>query len=119
MRQRTPNTVFMPAAGDTLNCSFVLLISFTHGTKTASKSAAVINTKRCGSFARDNLDYDDITIRKGKEKRDFKTTKSKRKRELYNSLPMDKEAFQELFDRLDENLGDDCDHTLSLTTEFL
>jgi hypothetical protein len=28
-----PNTVFMPAAGDTVKCSFVLLISFAHGDK--------------------------------------------------------------------------------------
>ena len=32
---------------------------------------------------------------------------------------MDKEIFQELFDYLDESLGDGCDHRLTMTTEFL
>ena len=32
---------------------------------------------------------------------------------------MDKELFQELFDYLDEHLGDGCDHNLTMTKEFL
>ena len=32
---------------------------------------------------------------------------------------MGKEIFQELFDYLDEHLGDGCDHSLTMTTEFL
>ncbi len=37
-----------------------------------------------------------------------------------NSLPMSRELFQQLFDYLDEQLGEeDCDHSYSMTRAFL
>jgi len=45
---QAPNKVFMPAAGEPLNCDFSLYISFRpRGQDAASISAAVINTDRC------------------------------------------------------------------------
>ena len=44
----------------------------------------------------------------------------KAKLEFENSLPISKEKFTQLFDFLDEKLGEyDCDNSLKLTTEFL
>jgi malonyl CoA-acyl carrier protein transacylase len=56
---------------------------------------------------------------KEKRKEILRQLKAKEKEDFNNSLPMDKEIFQELFDQLDENLGDECDHSLTMTTEFL
>ena len=39
--------------------------------------------------------------------------------DFIKSLPMDKETFNELFDYLDERLGDGCDHTINMTLDFL
>ncbi|HEY0744457.1 MAG TPA: DUF2695 domain-containing protein [Chryseosolibacter sp.] len=56
---------------------------------------------------------------KDKRKEILRQLKAKKKENFDNSLPMDKAIFQELFDHLDENLGDECDHSLTMTTEFL
>jgi hypothetical protein len=56
---------------------------------------------------------------KDKRKEIVGQLKAKEKENFDNSLPMDKVIFQEMFDRLDENLGDECDHSLTMTTEFL
>jgi len=56
---------------------------------------------------------------KDKRKEILRQLKAKEKGDFFNSLPMDKEIFQELFDYLDENLRDGCDHNLTMTTEFL
>jgi hypothetical protein len=45
--------------------------------------------------------------------------KAKEKETFYNSLPMDREIFQELLDHLEGNLEDGCDHSMMLTIEFL
>lgn len=46
--------------------------------------------------------------------------KEKAKADFNNSLPMDKEAFNELFDCLDERLGGGgCGHTMNMTLGFL
>jgi Protein of unknown function (DUF2695) len=56
---------------------------------------------------------------KDKRKDVLRQLKAKEKENFDNSLPMEKEIFQELFDHLDEKLGDECDHSLTMTTEFL
>jgi hypothetical protein len=56
---------------------------------------------------------------KDKRKEILRQLKAKEKENFDNSLPMDKAIFRELFDHLDENLGDECDHSLTMTTEFL
>ena len=45
--------------------------------------------------------------------------KEKEKADFNKSLPMDKETFNELFDYLDERLGEGCDHTMNMTLDFL
>ena len=46
--------------------------------------------------------------------------REKAKIEFENSLPISREKFAQLFDFLDEKLGEfDCDDSLKLTTEFL
>jgi len=54
-----------------------------------------------------------------KMKQILRQLKAKEKEHFQNSLPMDKELFQELFDYLDGHLGDGCDHSLTMTIEFL
>ena len=56
---------------------------------------------------------------KDKRKEILRQLKSKEKENFDNSLPMDKGIFQELFEHLDEYLGDECDHSLTMTKEFL
>ncbi|HEY3402723.1 MAG TPA: DUF2695 domain-containing protein [Ohtaekwangia sp.] len=56
---------------------------------------------------------------KDRKKEIVRQLKAKEKEDFHNALPMGKEIFQELFNHLDENLGDGCDHSLSMTTEFL
>ena len=58
---------------------------------------------------------------KSEKKRLQKEFKENQKKAFYDSLPMSKELFRQLFDFLDEKLTDDdaCSHELSLTTEFL
>ena len=56
---------------------------------------------------------------KDKRKVILRQLKAKEKENFNNSLPMDKKIFHELFDHLDENLGNECDHSLTMTTEFL
>ncbi len=49
-----------------------------------------------------------------------KVLREKAKTEFENSLPISKEKFTQLFDFLDEKLGEyDCDDSLKLTNEFL
>jgi hypothetical protein len=43
----------------------------------------------------------------------------KAKADFNNSLPLDKETFNELFDYLDERLAEGCDHSMSMTLDFL
>jgi hypothetical protein len=46
--------------------------------------------------------------------------KNQQKADFESSLPMNKALFQELFDYLDEQLGEHrCDDTLKLTEQFL
>lgn len=56
---------------------------------------------------------------KDKRKEILRQLKEKEKAAFYSSLPMAKDIFQQLFDHLDENLGDECDDELTLTTQFL
>ena len=56
---------------------------------------------------------------KDSRKEILRQLKAKEKESFDSSLPIDKEMFQELFDHLDENLGEECDHSLTMTTEFL
>jgi hypothetical protein len=56
---------------------------------------------------------------KDKRKEILRQLMAKENENFDNSLPMDRVIFQELFDHLDENLGDECDHSLTMTTEFL
>lgn len=56
---------------------------------------------------------------KDKRKEILRQIKAKEKENFYNSLPMDKETFQELFDYLDDNLGEGCDHKMTFTLGFL
>jgi len=58
---------------------------------------------------------------KSEKKKLQKEYKEKQKQAFYDSLPMSKELFQQLFDFLDEKLASDnpCSHNLSLTTGFL
>lgn len=49
-----------------------------------------------------------------------KELREKAKIEFENSLPISREKFTQLFDFLDEKLGEyDCDDSLKLTNEFL
>lgn len=54
-----------------------------------------------------------------KRKEILRQLKQKEKTDFFNSLPMYKDSFRELFDFLDKNLGDGCDDDLTLTTKFL
>lgn len=54
-----------------------------------------------------------------KRKETLRQLKAKEKETFDSSLPMERRIFQELFDHLDDNLGDECDHSLTITTEFL
>jgi malonyl CoA-acyl carrier protein transacylase len=45
--------------------------------------------------------------------------KEKEKADFNNSLPLDKDIFNELFNYLDERLGEGCDHTMNKTVNFL
>lgn len=56
---------------------------------------------------------------KNRRKEILQQLKAKKKEDFFNSLPTDKETFQKLFDHLDENLGDGCDHEMTLTIKFL
>ena len=56
---------------------------------------------------------------KDNRKEILRQLKAKKKETFDKSLPMDKGIFQGLFEHLDENLGDECDHSLTMTTEFL
>ncbi len=56
---------------------------------------------------------------KDERKEILRQLKAKEKENFDNSLPMGRAIFQELFAHLDENLGDECDHSLTMTTEFL
>jgi hypothetical protein len=56
---------------------------------------------------------------KGKRKEILRQLKEKEKAHFFRSLPMDKDTFQQLFDYLDENLGEECDHQMTLTIQFL
>ena len=56
---------------------------------------------------------------KDKRKEILRQLKAKEKETFYNALPMSKETFQKLFDRLDEGLENGCDHKMTLTIEFL
>lgn len=56
---------------------------------------------------------------KDKRKEILRQLKAKEKENFDNSLPMDRVIFQELFDHLNENLADECDHSLTMTTELL
>ena len=56
---------------------------------------------------------------KDKRKEILRQLKAKDRANFDNSLPIDSAMFHELFDHLDENLGDECDHSLTMTTEFL
>ena len=49
-----------------------------------------------------------------------KDLREKARLEFEQSLPMKREVFQELFDYLDDKLGEhNCDHSLKLTNKFL
>ena len=56
---------------------------------------------------------------KNKRKEILRQLKAKEKADFSSSLPMDKGTFQQLFNHLDENLGEECDHEMTLTTQFL
>jgi hypothetical protein len=56
---------------------------------------------------------------KEKRKEILRQLKAKEKENFYQALPMDRNAFEELFDHLDQNLGDGCDQTLTMTIAFL
>jgi hypothetical protein len=64
---------------------------------------------------------DNMTSKSEKENRKeiLRGLKEKEKADFNKSLPMDKETFNELFDHLDERLGEGCDHTMSMTLDFL
>jgi hypothetical protein len=49
----------------------------------------------------------------------LRSLREKEKVDFIKSLPMDKETFNELFDYLDERLGEGCDHTINMTLDFL
>ena len=62
-----------------------------------------------------------MTTKSEKENRKeiLRQLKEKEKADFNKSLPMDKVTFNELFDYLDEKLGDGCDHTMTMTVDFL
>jgi len=45
--------------------------------------------------------------------------KEKEKADFNKYLPMDEETFKELFNYLDQRLGEGCDHTMIMTLDFL
>ena len=57
--------------------------------------------------------------KKDKRKALLRQLKEKEREAFLNSLPMKKELFHVLFDHLDENLADGCNHTMMLTITFL
>ena len=62
-----------------------------------------------------------MTKKSEKENRNeiLRQLKEKEKVDFNKSLPMDKETFNDLFDYLDERLGEGCDHTMTMTLDFL
>lgn len=56
---------------------------------------------------------------KDKRKEILRQLKAKEKESFRKSLPMGEDIFQELFDYLNQNLGDDCDHGLTMTIGLL
>jgi len=62
-----------------------------------------------------------MTTKSEKENRKeiLRQLKEKEKADFNKSLPMDKGTFDELFDYLDERLGEGCDHTMTMTVDFL
>jgi len=62
-----------------------------------------------------------MTTKSEKENRKdiLRQLREKEKADFNKSLPMDKETFKELFDYLDEGLGEGCDHTMTMTLDFL
>ena len=94
------------------------------GQDAASKSQHAINTNRWQPFLLDrliNIFTDDMTTKSEKENRKeiLRQLREKEKTEFLNSLPMDKDLFGELFDYLDERLGEGCDHSMTITEDFL
>jgi hypothetical protein len=63
----------------------------------------------------------DMTTKSEKENRKeiLRQLREKEKEDFNKSLPMDKESFAELFDYLDERLAEGCDHTVTMTLDFL
>ena len=61
-----------------------------------------------------------MTKKSEKENRNeiLRQLKEKEKVDFNKSLPMDKETFNDLFDYLDERLGEGCDHTKTMTLDF-
>ena len=61
-----------------------------------------------------------MTKKSEKENRNeiLRQLKEKEKVDFNKSLPMDKETFNDLFDYLDERLGEGCDHTMTMTLDF-
>jgi malonyl CoA-acyl carrier protein transacylase len=62
-----------------------------------------------------------MTTKSEKENRKeiLRQLREKEKEDFNKSLPMDKESFVELFDYLDERLVEGCDHTVTMTLDFL
>ena len=58
---------------------------------------------------------------KAEKKRLQREHREKQKQAFYDSLPMSKELFSQLFDFLDEHMVEDgsCNHDLQLTSDFL
>lgn len=54
-----------------------------------------------------------------KRKEALKRVKEQERRAFLNSLPLDEQLFRALFDFLDENLNEDCNHKMRLTLRFL
>jgi len=62
-----------------------------------------------------------IPVEKSQNRRLKYEYREEQKRAFFNSLPMPRELFQQLFDFLDEKLVDEtvCSHNLLLSAEFL
>ena len=56
---------------------------------------------------------------KEKRKEVLRQLKEKEKAEFFSSLPVDKKIFIDLFDYLDKNLANGCNHQMTLTVKFL
>jgi hypothetical protein len=54
--------------------------------------------------------------RKDELKREWR---EQERQKLIASIPMHRQALRDLFDHLDGEAAEDCDHTLRVTTEFL